>query len=257
MSRFLVAAAASLLALPDAAQASDWIVTVGGRAQAVVPYEGAGHNLFYPIPSVHVRRADQPDRPVLPDDSLGLSLLRLGKVSFGPAGRLRGKRNTQAERAGLREVELAIEPGVFVTAWPTEWLRLHGEARRGVRGHEGWVGDASLDLALRSGPWTATLGPRAGWGDSAYMDAYFGVTPAEAAASPVIDAAYAPKGGLRYVGAEATLARRWGKHWQSTANFGYHHLASIPAASQIVQRIGARAELSGGVGLKYSFDWSR
>jgi outer membrane protein len=81
------------------------------------------------------------------------------------------------------------------------------------------------------------------------------VTPAEAAASPIIDTTYAPSGGIRYVGAGATLARRWGAHWQTTANVGFHRLASTPADSPIVQQIGDRNEFSGGIGLKYSFTW--
>jgi outer membrane protein len=250
----LASAGACLLA-PGMACARDWIVTVGGRAQAVVPYEGAGYDIFVPIPSFHLRRADRPERPVLPDDALGLALVNLGPVSFGPNVRVRGKRRDEDERTGLREVKLAIEPGMYVTAWPTNWLRAHAEARRGVRGHHGWLGDVAADLVLRSGAWTATVGPRAGWGDQNYMDTYFGVTPAEAAANTLIDASYRPKGGLRYVGAQATLVRRFGP-WQATANVGYHHLGDIAAASQIVQRIGSRQEFNGGVGLRYSFDWS-
>ena len=90
------------------------------------------------------------------------------------------------------------------------------------------------------------------------MDEYFGVTPAEAAASPFIDAAYLPKrGGIRYVGLESTLARRFGPHLQTTAHVGFHRLASTAADSPVVREIGNRDEISGGIGLKYSFTWSR
>lgn len=245
------------LAVSSPSSASDWIVTIGGRAQAVVPFEGAGHDIFVPTPALQIRRVGRPDRPVIADDGLGLSLLSLGPFSAGPVVRLRGKRGSDFDHAGLSEIPLAIEPGVFANLWATNWLRLHGEMRRGVRGHAGWIGDAGLDLALRSGPWTATLGPRVGWGDHSYMDTYFGVTPAEAAANPVLNAAYMPAGGIRYEGGAATLARRWGKQWQTTANFGFHRLASIPGDSPIIRSFGGRDEFSGGLGLKYSFTWSR
>ena len=68
---------AALLAA-GAAQASDWTVTVGARAQAVVPYEGAGHDDFLPVPSIQIRRPGDPDRPTFPGDSLGVGLLRDG-----------------------------------------------------------------------------------------------------------------------------------------------------------------------------------
>jgi outer membrane protein len=248
-------AVAAAAAAAGAANASDWIVTVGGRAQAVVPYEGAGHDLFIPLPTLQIRGADRPERPAIPDDGVGVAVFSAGALSFGPVGRLRGKRSNEGERTGLREVPLAIEPGLFVTVWPMKWIRLHGEMRKGVRGHSGWIGDAGLDLTVQRGPLTATLGPRIGWGDRHYMDAYFGVTPAEAAASPIIDAAYRPSAGVRYSGLEATLARKWGGRWQTTLNFGFHRLAGIAADSPIVQRLGARNEISGGMGLRYSFDW--
>jgi outer membrane protein len=249
---------AAIVLCPAAARASDWIVTVGGRGEALVPYEGAGYDIFLPTPSISLRRADRPERPTIPDDGVGVTLLRLGPLSGGPVVRLRGKRNDADQRAGLHEVPLAIEPGLFASIWAADWLRLHGEMRKGVRGHSGWIGDAGLDLAVRNGSWTATLGPRVGWGDHHYMDEYFEVTPAEAAASPFIDAAYTPpSGGLRYVGLETTLNRRLGPHWQTNANFGFHRLASTPADSPIVRQIGDRNEISGGVGLKYNFTWSR
>lgn len=244
------------LACSTPSWASDWIVTVGGRAQAVTPFEGAGYDIFVPTPALQIRRADRPDRPVLPDDGVGIALLNAGPFSAGPVVRLRGKRSSDFEHAGLDEIPLAIEPGVFANLWPTDWLRLHGEMRRGVRGHSGWIGDAGLDLALRSGPWTATIGPRVGWGDHDYMDTYFGVTPDEAAANPILNGAYAPRSGIRYTGGEATLARRWGKQWRTTANFGFHRLAGIPADSPIIRAFGGRDEFSGGLGLRYSFTWS-
>ena len=238
------------------ALASDWTVTVGGRAQAVTPYEGAGHDIFVPTPAILIRRSDKPETPVMPDDGLGITTLSLGAFSFGPVVRARGARDAKDERVGLRDLSIAIEPGMFMNVWPTSWLRLRAEGRKGVVGHHGWIGDAGADLVLHSGKWLATVGGRAGWADVHYMNAYFGVTPLEAAASPIISQAYQPKGGLRYRGLETTLAYHWSPRWQTTANFGFHRLASAGADSPIVQAIGNRNEFSGGIGLRYSFGWT-
>ncbi len=135
-------------------------------------------------------------------------------------------------------------------------MRLHAEERRGVIGYTGWVGDAALDLVAKAGPWTATVGPRIGWGDTTYMQTYFGVSPAEAAASPIIDTPYAPHGGRRYLGAGAGLTYHFSSRWQVNANAGYHRLDAVAANSPIVRLIGDRTEYSGGVGVKYSFNWS-
>ncbi len=253
-----ISAGLALGLMSGPALATDWTVTVGGRAQAVTPYEGAGHDIFVPTPSFTIRRTDGPDRPVMPDDGLGLTTLTIklfndGAINIGPVVRLRGSRNNDDDRVGLRDLGIAVEPGMFVNIWPTSWFRLRAEGRKGVTGHHGWIGDAGADLVARHGPWTGTIGARAGWADVHYMNAYFGVTPLEAAASPFIATAYQPTGGLRYRGLETTLAYRWSPHWQTTANFGFHRLGSIAADSPIVQTIGERDEYAGGIGLRYSF----
>lgn len=253
----LVGATGAALCGAGAAQASDYTVTLGGRAQAVIPYEGAGHNVIVPVPVIQIRREGDPDRPSFPGDALGLGILHVGGLSIGPSIRARQKRNDHGERAGLREVNLALEPGAFVTLWPTDWIRFHADGGKGVRGHRGWAGEGGADVVVRPGRWMVSLGPRIGYGDRKYMDAYFGVTPSEAAANVLIDTAYSPTAGRRYVGGVATLAYHITPRIQTTANFSYHKLSDKAADSPIVQLIGDKDEFSGGLGLKYSFGVSR
>jgi outer membrane protein len=251
---------AAALAAAGAARASDWTVTVGARAQAVVPYEGAGHDDFVPVPSIQVRRPGDPDRPTFPGDSLGVALLRFGPLSLGPGARLRGNRNDKGERAGLDKVHTAVELGGFANLWLTEWLRLHVDGGRGVTGHSGWVADGAADLVVRPGRWILTAGPRIGWGNAGYMDKYFGLTAREAAANAAVASiggtAYEPGSGRRYVGALATAAYRISPRWQATANVAFHRLSGKAADSPIVRAIGSADEYSGGVGVRYSFGWS-
>ena len=251
------AGACALVLTAGPAAADDWIVTVGGAVQATVPYEGAGHNLIVPVPSIALRRPGRPERPTFADDTPGISVISTGWLSIGPDVQLRGKRNSEGDRAGLQEVPLAIEPGLFVTVWPTDWLRLHATERRGVRGDHGWTGDAGFDLVGNAGRWTATIGPRIGWGDQNYMETYFGVTPAEAAASPVIHTPYSLSGGMRYAGGYGGLGYRFDSHWQGWANVSVHRLAGGPADSPIVRQIGSVYDVAGGLGVKYTFDWRR
>lgn len=253
--KLLLTTAALAASAAGSAQAQGWEVSIGGRAQLTTPYEGAGYATFVPVPTLQIQRPDSPDRPAFPGDSLGVAVLHSDKFSFGPAVRVRGKRDAEDERVGLREVNLAIEPGAFVTIWPTEWLRLHADAGKGVRGHRGWTADAAIDLVMRPGNWTLGVGPRMGWGTDKYMDAYFGVTPAEAAASPVIAAAYAPGGGVRHYGVSVTGAYRLSDSWQVTGNAGYRRLTSEAADSPIIRQIGSRNMYSAGVGLKHTFNW--
>ena len=249
-----VAAASAVVGLAGAAQAGDWIVTVGGRASLAPPYEGASQLTPFGYPTINIRKADQPERFSPPDGGGRLTLLRSGAFAFGGVARIRGKRDDHGDRQGLRPINWALEPGAFVEVWPTSWLRMEAQGRRGVRGHHGWGGDILVDAVYDKGPWTASIGPRVGFGDSHYMERYFGGTPTEAGLNPVIDTTYAPKGGLRYVGAEASLIYKIDARWRSRLYGGYNRLTSIPADSPIVQKIGSRDQFSAGVGVSYAFD---
>jgi outer membrane scaffolding protein for murein synthesis (MipA/OmpV family) len=235
------------------AEAEDWVVTVGSRLRVTPAYEGAHGVILVPVPVLGLRRADEADRYTAPDDGLKLPLWRTSVFTFGPVVRAAGKRDALGDRVGLREVDLAIEPGGYVDVRPAEWLRAHLEMRKGVHGHRGWVGDAGLDFIRTSGPWVLATGPRLGWGSRDYMDAYFGVTAAEAAASPAVDTAFSPGSGLRYYGGEATVARRLDEHWKVAAFGGFHQLVGDAKAGPIVQTVGESLSYFGGVGFTYSY----
>ena len=103
----------TLMLMSGSALASDWTVTIGGRAQAVTPYEGAGRDIFVPTPSFTIRRSGTPERPVMPDDGLGLTTLTVklfndGAINIGPVVRLRGSRNNDDDRQ--RRHERGSEP---------------------------------------------------------------------------------------------------------------------------------------------------
>ena len=255
MRKFLLALTTLALAGDFAAraQAEDWVVTLGARLRATPAYEGADGVVLFPTPVLGLRRADEPDRYTAPDDGLKLPLLRTGVFTFGPVLRLTGKRDATGDRVGLREVHWAGEPGVYVDIRPAAWLRAHVEMRKGVHGHDGWVSDAGLDFIRDRAPWVVAAGPRLGWGSRDYMDTYFGVTPAEAAASPAVSTSFSPGSGLRYYGAEATVVRSLDEHWKVAAFGGFHQLTGDAKASPIVQAVGSDHNYFGGVGLSYSF----
>ena len=252
MRSLLLASAASALAA-GSAHADGWIVTIGARAAAAPPYEGAGHDVVAPSPTFTLRRADSPDRFIPPDGGTTLALLSSSYISAGPMVRFRYKRGDADKLTGMKPIDLAIEPGAFVDLWPTSWFRARVEGRHGILGHHGWVGDAGLDLVHTGKRWDASIGPRMGFGDARYMDTYFGVTPTEAARSPLINAPYEPGAGKRYTGLEAATSYRMVKDMRLSFDVGYHRLSSKAAQSPIVLVAGSRDQISGGVGVSYSF----
>ena len=123
---------------------------------------------------------------------------------------------------------------------------------KGVNGHEGLVGTISADKIWRDGDrYVISLGPRVLFSDARYQRAYFGISPAVSLASGL--PAYRPGSGV-YGGAVASgvtyaLNNRWGL-------FGfarYERLVGDAAKSPIIREFGSRNQLSGGIGLNYTF----
>jgi MipA family protein len=247
----LLASASSLWV--DAARAESWIVTVGARLAAYPPYEGAGHDVIIPSPMLSIRRADAPNRFEPPDGGTSLALIDKRYIVAGPLVRFRLNRGDTDKLTGLNPIGWAAEPGAFVELWPTDWLRGRVEGRRGILGYQGWVGDAGMDLIHTGKTWSASIGPRVGWGDSAYFNTYFGVTPQEAARSPFINTPYAPGSGRRYAGFEAAISPHLTKRFVTTLDVGYHRLSSEAAMSPIVLVAGSPNDVSIGASITYSF----
>ncbi|HEU0284431.1 MAG TPA: MipA/OmpV family protein, partial [Sphingomicrobium sp.] len=98
-------------------------------------------------------------------------------------------------------------------------------------------------------------GPRALFSDGRYQRAYFGVTPAVALASGL--PAYRPGGGIHGVAAASSLSIQFNPRWGLFGFGRYERLVGDAAKSPIVRELGSRNQLSGGVGLNYTFTVKR
>ncbi len=171
---------------------------------------------------------------------------RLGLVAQFDAGRkdkdTAALNPTPGDRrlAGMGNVRASTEAGVAAGYGP---LMLVARQSLGERGHQGMQADLSVEF-----PWSLSdrfvlrfaLG--ATWADQDYMQAYFGVTAAQARASSF--AAYTPKSGLRKVDASVGAEYALTAHWKLQANLGFSRLGDDAALSPIVgRRNGASAAL--------------
>lgn len=247
----LCAAAISLAA--GAAEAKGWVVSPGAKVNVITPYEGADHVVWRPSPSFSVRPASRPYRFTPSDGGTTFALIDTDHFSFGPMARFQYKRKADDQLTGLREIKYAVEPGAFIDIWPTYWLRLRAEARHGFRGHKGLVGDLGADIVINRGKWSGSVGPRVGYGDTKYLDTYFGVTPLEAARSPLITRTYTPKGGIRYTGVTVAGSYNLDRNWRARFDLGYKHLNDRAGLSPIVQVAGSRDQYQGSFGVSRSF----
>ncbi len=236
------------------AHAQGYIWTLGVSVEATPAYEGASHYSVLPLPVIRLRSPDRPYRFVPPDDGFSLALFNTDYISLGPVARFQGSRDNKGSLAGMDKIDWAGEIGAFVDLWPAQWLRVRGEIRKGVTGHDGWVGDAGIDAIYTGRGWDFSFGPRLGYGDASYRDKYFGVTSAETLTSPFFKTVYTPGGGLRYYGVEAALSFHLTAQWQTIFDVGYHSLESDLADSPIVKLDGSQDQWNSGVTITYTFN---
>jgi outer membrane scaffolding protein for murein synthesis (MipA/OmpV family) len=263
---FLIAGAAlfTLCAAPAAAQERDdedgerprgRIVTVGPGIQFNPKFPGADELGISPMPVIDIRR---PGRPILfeaPDEGWGFGLLgRDSAINFGPAIQLQGKRDEEDVGAPVGNVGFTVEAGAFVQAHLGQSFRLRAEGRRGIGGHEAWLGDLSADFIARDGDRTIfSIGPRLRLADDKYMDAYFGVAPGVGIVAGL--PAYDPSGGVYAIGGTTSLRHHFGSdgRWGIHAYARYDRLVGDAADSPIVTGFGSANQFGAGLGLSYTF----
>jgi outer membrane protein len=223
----------------------DIVLEIGGGAKVVPAYPGADEYTVLPWPIVDLR------------------FLRLpGIGSFGggaetgfkiaPSFGFVRKRDASeySDLNGLNDVDFAVEVGGQVS-YRHGMVRAIGAVRRGFGGYEGWVGEFGLDAVLDPTPdLTISVGPRVYLASDGYMDTYFGVTPAEAAASGL--AAFDADGWLRGAGIEAEGRYAISRHWAIRGEAGYERLLG-DAADSPISRAGSRNQFNVALGLSYLF----
>lgn len=245
---------ATVPALAQDGEGRGHTVSIGGGVQAYPKYPGADEVGLNPMPIIDFRRQGAPLPFEAPDEGWGFGLLGDDSpFDIGPAIQFQGKRRESDVGAPVGNVGFTVEAGAFAQFFVSDNFRLRVEGRKGLGGHEGWIGDLSADFVLRDrDTYVFSIGPRARLSDDRYQDAYFSVTPSVATATglPVFDAG----GGFHSVGAVAGLTYMLDRHWGLYTYAGYDRLINDAADSPIVRTYGSRDQFSGGIGLFYSFD---
>jgi len=235
----------------------DWYLTVGAAAITAPRYEGARKHLFSVEPMISFGRAGPEARFSSRNDNISIGFFDTGAFRAGATGKIVMPRDEgdSPDLAGLDPVRFGAEVGGFVEVYPTDWLRLRGELRRGIRAHDGIVGDVAADAFIDVAPTVRISGgPRLSFATAEYFDAYYGVDAAESVASGL--SVYEPGSGLRAVGAGGAVT--WNATDKVTTSlFGeYSRLMGPAAASSLVNERGSRNQLMFGLSATYRFDFS-
>jgi outer membrane protein len=262
MKQFLIAvtlAAAGILPAwsPAFAQDSgDTRVRVGLGAQLRPEFVGADHTEVGPLWDIDIARGTNEFPFEAPDYSFGIPVISSGGFSFGPAANIASSRKESDVGAPVGEVKTTIEAGGFTNYEVSESFYLHAEMLKGIGGHKGVVGTLGADYVWRDGDkYVLSVGPRLLLSDSRYQRAYFGVTPAAALASGL--PAYRPTGVVHGVAMASGLSYQLNNRFGLFGYGRYERLVGDAADSPIVRELGSRNQLSGGLGLNYTFTMKR
>ena len=262
-SRLIGAAALAGLAMPVAAQQPEGRQQDASRrtrvalgVQAVPDYPGADGIGLRPLVDVARADGDDPFAFEAPDESFGLPLVTLDRLTIGPVLGFEGSRRSRDVGGLLPTVGFTVEPGGFVQYELSDRFRLRGEVRKGIGGHRGVIANLGADYVWRDADnWLASIGPRVTIADARYNRAYFGVAPADAAVAGI--PAYAVGGGVQAVGVTAGYLRQLTPRWGVYSYAKYDRLVGAPADSPLVARFGSRDQASAGLGLSYTFGRGR
>lgn len=237
-----------------AATAEDgWIVTLRVTGALAPSFPGSGTLRPYPFPAISFRRIGEPELFSTPDDGFGFSLIDVGGFRAGPVANFVFRRGQRDGLFGVHSVGLTHEIGGFAEFSPGDHFRTRVELRQGIDGHKGFVASLGADLYGGDGRATVSIGPRLSIGDNRYANAYFSVTPFEAALNGGLTP-YEASGGFTAAGGLATFRFDFTKDASATFYGGLQRLTGSVGSSPIPNLIGSRNQFTAGLSIARSFE---
>lgn len=226
-----------------------YVVDLGVGAILKPRYPGADNYLVYPFPIIAVGRFYVPGIGQI----VGGNNVKRGFYFF-PSFNFIGERKASdsADLTGTNPIDWALELGVGA-GYRYDWLRGFVEFRQGINGHTGQVADFGIDLIFNpTDRLEIFFGPRASWASDKFMNTYFSVTAAEAAASGSVLSTYNAGAGFETVGVAARASYAWTETTTLHLKGGWDRFVGDAAKSPIV-KAGSENQFSIGVGVSYRF----
>ena len=254
MKRLLIASVAILPAWSAACAQSDRDVRVrvGPGIQLRPQFPGADHIEAAPWFDLGIARGTEQFKVKTPYRGAGVGLVSSGRFSFGPVANIQPKRKNSDVGAPVGDVATTFEVGAFAQYDPSDSLRFRAQLMKGIGGHKGLVGAVGVDRIWHDGDkYAFSIGPRIVFSDARFQRAYFGVTPAVSLASGL--PTYRPGAGVHAVAVASGMSYQFNSRWGMFGYARYDRLVGDAAKSPIVRTFGSRNQLSGGVGLNYTF----
>lgn len=273
-SRLLVASLITSTVLPISAFAADapdapktsWNYTVGGGAIYAPAFVGSKDYQLIAYPDLKVEYKDKFFASV--GEGIGYNVINSNGWRIGPIAkyafqrqengknpfRIAGKASTALR--GLGDVDATLELGGFVE-YSYEPFTYKVELRQGVDGHEGMIGETSLNYTGsidRFGPPIFyAFGPRATFADSNYNNAYFGISQTQSTNSGL--SRYSADAGLVSYGVGGFVSLPVSDSVSVSAFGGYDRLGSEVADSPLIKQRGSENQFVSGLSVSYQFGY--
>lgn len=248
---------AGTAAAGDNLWSGDWALTLGGTGFVGPKFEGSKKNKLQFAPIISLGKQGAGPRYVSRNDNASLSLFDQGAFRAGVTGKLVMPRDSDDDKAlrGMKDIKLGAEAGGFAEVYPTDFLRVRGEVRQGIRSHHGVVGDISADaFADVTSNIRVSAGPRMRIASADYFDHYYGVSAARAAAGG--PSAYSPSGGLHSVGVGGAIDWKPTENITASSYVEYRRLMGPAADSSLVKERGSENQMVIGIAATYKFNFT-
>jgi outer membrane protein len=245
---------------------TDWQFTVGAASLYAPVFTGSKDYQLLAVPNLKIEYKDRFFASV--QDGVGYNVLQGSNWRAGPLAKYTFERKEDGESTfrvagkkstallGLGDVDGTVELGGFLE-YKASPLSYKLKLRQGVNGHEGMVGEASVNYGGRitgSGkPIIYSVGPRTQFADSNYNNAYFGISPTQSARSGL--GQYTADNGLVSYGVGAFALVPIADKVSFSFFGGYDRLAKQAADSPLIKQRGSENQFVGGVMLNYQFGY--
>ena len=238
-------------------EASEWTVILGAGGTFGPDYEGSDDLEFQTFPLIVIEYGDIAR---FRGNQATVSLLRssgpLGEdeIEAGPMARFVFGRNDNENNAldGLGDVENSIEVGGFLRYGVGPWSSELSVLQDVAGGHEGlvvaWEAGRRFQLMPRVGLET---GVAISWADGTYMDSYFTINGAQAAASGLDE--FDADAGFKDVGAKVGVNVKLTSRWALNGEVQFDRLLGDAADSPIVDDEGSPNQIEIRSFLGYRF----
>jgi len=251
MKKLIPALLLTALFAPQLVHAQDlpagWTANAGAGVVYAPAYVGSDHYQLSAVPDLSVKYEDKFFAGVR--EGIGYNAINTENLRAGPIAKYDFGRDDDGDRFlrlsgdkgdrinGMGDVDGAPELGGFVAYDINPSLTAEAELRQAIGGHEGMVGDVSLDYKTQVGgfdrPIYFTAGPRMKFASEDYQDEYFGVNAGQSARTGL--GTYDPDGGIVSYGVGTSVTVPITERIRTTAFAGYDRLGEESGDSPIVE----------------------